>query len=195
MNPFAIQAEFARQWVEFAGAMTKAALDAYSAAGQQAASAMTAMVPTPSAPRVEPLAPWMAFWPKPALPAPFGAFAAFNPFAAFAQPASPPALPFMPWTQFLPGFAQPAAMSPFAGMAAMPWAWPMQVASAAMAPFAAAMASRSPNATLMDQMAANYRSSSGYAVAAVISPLANPMDARSFTAPWWQLFSPNRAVN
>ncbi|MBS0241101.1 MAG: hypothetical protein JSS20_02910 [Proteobacteria bacterium] len=191
MNPFAIQAEFARQWMNVAGAVTKAAFEGFAAVGQGSAAAAAGSSATPSFTPAALFAPWLAFWPKPpapTFPMPFGAFAS-------ATPSPMPMLPMMlPWMQVWAP-PQASAPAPYAGGVMLPWMMPLGVMMASVAPLRQALGLRNPGTDLIDQMAANYRSSSGYAVAAVIAPMPASMDARTFAAPWLQFFTAPRTLN
>lgn len=55
--------------------------------------------------------------------------------------------------------------------------------------------SRNPGADLLEQMATNYRTASGYAVAAVIGPLNAALDPRTYGEPWWQRLEKNKTLN
>jgi hypothetical protein len=57
------------------------------------------------------------------------------------------------------------------------------------------MPSRNPSADLLEQMATNYRTASGYAVAAVIGPLNAALDPRTYGEPWWQKLEKPKKLN
>jgi hypothetical protein len=78
-----------------------------------------------------------------------------------------------PWT--------PWAFGPTSGTA--PWASPLSSPS------------RNSGADLLEQMATNYRTASGYAVAAVIGPLNAALDPRTYGEPWWQKLDKSKKLN
>jgi len=86
---------------------------------------------------------------------------------------------------------------PFAPAMAQFWApWtatPTATAAPWMAPFSAP--ARNPGSEILEQLATNYRTASGYAVAAVVGPLNAALDPRTYGEPWWQKLDQNRKPN
>ena len=182
MNPFLLQAEFARQWFGLATSMASTAMAAstmaterMTAAWKTALAGNAASVPS-SAPTV--------FWPG------FGAlptaslFPVFNPFAAAPATTSP--FPFAPWMSAwswaVPTPHATSMYNPLTITWPLAWSgtWPFfPWASNASAP-------ASTGNDLMEQVASSYRTASGYAVAAVMGPFGAALDPRTYGQPWWQ---------
>lgn len=185
MNPFELQAQFARQCFDLVRSMTTTAMGACARMNEETASLWSRSMPW-SAPVTPPPAPFFPF-----------------PWMAGTNPFTPPAFPtafmtnpwpsssFAPWMTLFTGGtpAFPAfPLLPFApAMTAFctPWAFiPTITAAAWTSPFSTP--SRNPGAEIFDQMVTNYRTASGYAVAAVIGPLNAAIDPRTYGKPWWQ---------
>jgi len=193
MNPFELQAQFARQWFGLVQSMTTAAMTTYATMGEQAATAWSQALPTtPAAPSSNPFFAWA--WPSAApLAAPWTVSTPFssnpwqaNPFAAWMSmfTPKPAAFPMFPGLPFAPAMAQFWA----------PWtATPTATAAPWMAPFSAP--ARNPGSEILEQLATNYRTASGYAVAAVVGPLNAALDPRTYGEPWWQKLDQNRKPN
>lgn len=181
MNPFQLQAEFARQWFDLASSMASSAMSATTMLSQHLTSGwMRAMAaPGSNAYGSWPTNLWQGFaQPAASAPMPFA-----NPFLASANPANwlmPPWFQAPAWqapTPFSMGLTAPIPVT---------WAWPWNSAWSAMPWFAAGSRPSNPGADLIEQVAANYRSASGYAVAAVLGPFGTALDPRTFGQPWWQ---------
>lgn len=194
MNPFEMQAEFARQWLGLVNSATTAVAEACFAIGRQSAEmwdrngASGMGLAGPSLP--------MPAWPNPFQPSLFGAsnpFAAFSPWTALQMTMPPSASPFSafaPWAApYTPFAAFPFTATPwqFAAFpaATLPWSWPSpwSMAAGAMPGWGAAPPSA---ADVIDQVATAYRSASGHAIAVVLGPLRAPLDSRPHDEPWWQ---------
>lgn len=195
MNPFELQAQFARQWFELAQSMTTNAMNAYTGLLQQSSGLWGQQTPwfgaspMPHAPTFS--FPWLNGTPSIApsgFSMPFAsAPAQWNPFTSWVslfapKPAMPSAFPMMPFSQAMMSFWTPWMTTPLS----TPTAW--------TAPFAATPA-RNPSADLIEQMATNYRTASGYAVAAVIGPLNAALDPRTYGEPWWQKLDKRKKLN
>ena len=191
MNPFELQAEFARQWFALVGVMAPTMMTACTSMGREQASSWTG----DSAPRATPS-------PTPFSPFPWEMSPATMDLSAFAVPFAPttslfhPALAFAPWAPlFTGGFPLPLSpgLFPFATSMWHPlaatWAFPPN----AFNPWASFFTPRNPGAELVEQVASNYRSASGYAVAAIVGPFGAALGPRKFGEPWWQSVpAPNR---
>lgn len=194
MNPFELQAQFARQWFNMAHSMTTAAMSACANMNEQTAVLWGRSLPWQAVPAPAPAPffsfPWLNGTSFPA-PMPFSTPFAFNPWqsnpftswmALFTgQPASAPAFPTLPFAQTMMPFWTPWAFGPTATAAS--WTSPL------------AATSRNPGAELLEQMATNYRTASGYAVAAVIGPLNAALDPRTYGEPWWQKLDKRTKLN
>lgn len=180
MNPFQLQAEFARQWFGLATSMASAAMAASTAIAEQMTSGWKqAAAPT----QHHSAGTWpTSFSPSYATPATTPMPTIFN---AFGMPSLPTTLPMLPWMSAW-GWNQPspAPVSLFPPLTvtwALPWtaAWPFM-------PWSAGMSQPSnPGAALMEQVATSYRTASGYAAAAVMGPFGAALDPRTYGQPWW----------
>lgn len=197
MNPFELQAQFARQWFDLMQTIATTAMTACTSMNQQAAAAWGQALPSAPTPSPAP-APFFAFpWlsgmtaPAPwAFSTPFAANAwQSNPFAAWmtlfsGNPATFPTFPGFPTLPFAPAMAQfwtPWTFSPTATTAS--WTAPFSTPSC------------NSGVDLLEQMATNYRTASGYAVAAIIGPLNAALDPRTYGEPWWQKLDKNKKLN
>lgn len=180
MNPFELQAELTRQWLGFAGAMASATMSACAGLAQQSASAWSRGLTGP-----ESRAPtWtLGMWPSMGTVPTSSFFQPSNPFMPLPlQGAWPSAAPWngmMGWP-----FPAPSPMLAFAPMM-QAWAGPWTAMLAQM-PWWTMPAPRNPGAELIEQVATNYRTASGYAVAAVMGPFGATLDPRIYGQPWWQ---------
>ena len=177
MNLFELQTEFARQWFTATRAMTAAMLEASSVMSRQAVATWTG---TLSGGQISPYQwPFMA-WPQAtAFSTPF-TFPGANPFLGqFGQPQ-----PWSGWFGFPASTFAMGAPNPWTAAAMhWPWIWPTP---SALQPWWMAGLTPARPPSLVDQVAANYRSASGYAAAAVIAPLKTALEAHSTAQPWWQ---------
>ncbi len=196
MNPFELQTQFAQQWFQLAQNFTTSAMAACASMNPWLSTARAA-APAPS----NPFFPftWLQ---APAAPAPLPAFTAFgtmpwtaNPFTAWmglfqAQPTAPAMFPGWPLAP------SPLTPAPFAEAIARfmtPWAFAPMALREWTAVFTPA--ARNPGAELMEQIASNYRTASGYAVAAVVGPLGTALDPRTYGEPWWQQLDKHKKLN
>lgn len=197
MNPFQLQAEMLRQWLDLTGAMATAAMAAWRDIGQQSVSAWSkGGVPVYPAASAGP----MPGWP------PFGMMGAnaFTPWMnvlgsqsplmnAFGTQSSFPMWPQLPspWTAMMFGQASPFSpftmASPAALSALMPWAWPSLAAPSPGPWWSTGRLFAPPPETLFEQIATNYRTASGYAAATVLGPFGTALEPRIFGQPWWQV--------
>jgi hypothetical protein len=197
MNLFELQAQITRHWFDVAQTMTAATMSACAAANEHAATFWGRSLPWqfPATPAPTPFAPFpwaTSAWPT-MMPSPgswgFSAPLATNPWSA------------NPFTAWMTAFTGPASYTttPFAtGMTSLwaPWTFAFAPPASPMSwasPFS--MPSRNPSADLLEQMATNYRTASGYAVAAVIGPLNAALDPRTYGEPWWQRLEKPKKLN
>jgi len=54
---------------------------------------------------------------------------------------------------------------------------------------------QNPGSNIIEQIATNYRTASGYAVAAVVGPLGAALDPRTYGEPWWQNLDKRKKLN
>lgn len=196
MNPFELQAQFTRQWFDLMQTMTTTALNAYASMNEQATALWTRSMPWP-APTTSFQNPFSLPWMPNATS--FAPAAFSTPFATSPWQSNP----FAPWLSLFTGqtaglpTAPTLPMLPFAPAIAQfwtPWAFmPTAATTAWTSPFSAP--SRNPGADLLEQMATNYRTASGYAVAAVIGPLNAALDPRTYGEPWWQKLEKPKKLN
>lgn len=195
MNPFELQAQFAQQWLALARTVAETTVNTLASMTGQATATWGRSMSFPGALTasnpVFPF-PWMASSPPPAFaPFQFGApmvpaFWQTNPFAP-----NPFASWLAAWSQATPGLPSPTWGPQLASLWTLPWSF----APAAGVPWTTPVSSRSPAADLIDQIATNYRTASGYAVAAVIGPFGAALDPRKFGTPWWQALGGPRKLN
>lgn len=181
MNPFQLQAEFARQWLGLATSMASAAMAASNMMAEQMASGWTRALSgaTGHSNNAWPGNLWSGFAAPSATPSlPFA-----NPFMNSAAPAS---WPTPPWMSALGWGAPTPALTSFFGPVTVTWTWPWGGASPFLPWSTGTSRPSNPGADLIDQVAASYRSASGYAVAAVMAPFGAALDPRTFGQPWWQ---------
>ncbi|MGE0697734.1 MAG: hypothetical protein AB7O57_01430 [Hyphomicrobiaceae bacterium] len=216
MNPFAFQADLARTWLEAAGNTARIAMSTWLSLGERTAEAMgVSPSRSPSMSLATPFSfPWLAAPMSAGMPSanPFAAFwqGAMTPAWPFVPGAAW-------WTGAPMGMTPPFGLGSAFGSAsphglASPFGAPAFLAAAAMWPFASGAnlmgtnllgagfpganplaawtgyGARSSGAEIVEQVAASYRSASGYAVAAVIGPLGAALDPRTMGKPWWASF-------
>ena len=191
MNPFELQAEFARQWLGFAGAMTSATMAAFTSLAQQSAAVWSRSL---SGQHVHFPAWQPGIWPSMGSSQPPSLFPFANPFMPSAIQTSWPMLP--PWTGLMGGWPAPAALSPVNPFSPMLQVWTGPWTAMLSQPpwWLAPSRPRNPGAELLEQVATSYRSASGYAVAAVMGPFGAALDPRIYGQPWWQT-SPRGRLN
>lgn len=204
MNPFELQAQFARQWLDLVQTMTKTAVNACASMNEQTAGLWRRSMPWTATAAPYQAAPFPFPWLSGA--APFGMPTPTMPFAATN---SWKANPFAPWLSMLTGnttgFPGMPGMSAFPVIPMMPFAPAMPQMWMPWASMPALTAppwtglfgtpQRDPGAEFIEQMATNYRTASGYAVAAVIGPLNAALDPRTYGEPWWQKLEKTKKLN
>jgi hypothetical protein len=188
MHPFQLQAEFVRQWLDFASSMTSSAVAATSMLSQQATSNWTRAMTGAAAPAIN---PWPGYvWPGVATPPAAPSFAFTNPFSV---PVAPAAWPFAPWMSALtwmwPPQAPMGAVSPITAA----WLWPWGAAWSMMPWMMPSRPSHPDDA--MEHVASAYRTATGYAVAAVMGPFGAALDPRTYGEPWWQNYPKRGLLN
>ena len=182
MNPFQLHAEFARQWLGLSNAIVSAAMSTASTFSEQMASGwnrtLSGSVGQPQIP-----------WPLNAWQVLAGSYAApALPFTnQFFAPAAPTFWPFPAWMSAPPmAFAPPVMVT---------WAWPWGAQWPAAPWLAASSRPANLGTELVEQVAASYRTASGYAVAAIMGPFGTALDPRTFGEPWWQSALKGKLLN
>jgi hypothetical protein len=193
MNPFEMQAEFTRQWFEFATTMTSKAIDAYAAMNHQLVSSWTDAMSRSGTSAMTPGFPMSAWQPTPAPALPMGML------MPFASPAQTYTNPFAPWMSPFGSTSWIPSGTPFGSASYMAWPWAMGAMrpspfDAWLNPFGARPSHS--GAEMIEQAVATYRSASGYAVAAIIAPLEAAIDPKKPNNDyWWQSPYTKRDLN
>jgi hypothetical protein len=161
MNPVTASNEFMRQWLDLVGMATRASVELYAETSRQALSMWGFQQPAASQ-----MSSWPFMWP-------YQAFGHMGPAVhpmQFSNPWLSMAMPQSAWTTA----AWPAAT--FGSFTSWPWLGGQHFGAYNwLNPFAAMQ--RSPAEEFVEQAVSTYRSASGYAVAAILAPLAS-MTAR-----------------
>jgi len=184
VNIFQMQAELSRQWLELSLAAARAGLESSAALQRQAAAGWMQALGAASPP-ASPMLPMLPTMPSPA--AMFAAWPMMPQPTAYTTgwgPALSAAL--WPWQAALGmrAWDLPAATMMGSPAALWPWLWGAAWSGGGHS-FFPADRSRASGAEIIEQMATTYRNASGYAVAAVMLPLANAMVPRPEPTTWW----------
>ena len=186
MNPFLLQVELSSQWFGMASAMANAVSSSYLTLGQQTMQVWSAVMPRlPGA--AQPTNSWMPRLPagNPSLTS-LPASSMLSPWTAAAQwPGG--WNPFGIWagaaTMGLGGWPRQPYTGPVLPM--LPWLGLWGMGSRLGAPFGNPTARQPSSADFFEQVAANYRTVNGYAVAVVLGPYGVPIE-KTFGQVWWQ---------
>ena len=180
MNPLQFQADMLRQWLGWTTTMTTAALTAWSHLGRQTAAALSkGGLPGYSVALPWPMPGWLITSPMGAS----GLASWMGPFATQSQ-SSLPIWPEPPWAALMQAMMAAQAAPP----APWNWVWPINIAPTQSPWWSTGRLLEPRPETLVEQIAANYRTATGYAVATVLGPFGTALEPRTFGQPWWQTY-------